>query len=244
MCQLILLGQMLDLVKYSTLEHIKKLPPSLGKQSWLQTTVSSSPWVHAEVLGEHHLGLQMSYHSFGQLGSPTDTSGGGGSGSSGDSSREEDCSGMPKIFHVECRGKKSHELFSRGFVLLRVLFLERGPLETRQPMARLLAAAVIEKGLLFVFKPFEVATCILVSCPALWWFSFQPVRVWFLFFFLICLKLLHIGRLFLMCCLVLLFSHTSFLWCCPRSTFNRWYIHYMLLLRFKSPNQLFNSSSR
>lgn len=161
MCQLILLGQMLDLVKYSTLEHIKKLPPSLGKQSWLQTTVSSSPWVHAEVLGEHHLGLQMSYRSFGQLGSPTDTSGGGGSGSSGDSSREEDCSGMPKIFHVECRGKKSHELFSRGFVFLRVLFLERGPLETRQPMARLLAAADWE-GLIICFQAFW--SCYLHSC--------------------------------------------------------------------------------
>lgn len=29
-------------------------------------------------------------------------------------------------------------------------------------MVRLLAAAVIEKDLLFVFKPFEVATCIII----------------------------------------------------------------------------------
>ena len=91
MCQLILLGQMLGLVAYSALDHIKKPLPSLGEQSWLQTTVSSSPWVHAEVLGERHLGLEMGWRSFGRLGFPTDTSVGGGY--SGDSPGKEDCGG-------------------------------------------------------------------------------------------------------------------------------------------------------
>lgn len=107
-----------------------------------------------------------------------------------------------KIFHVEPRGKKCTELFSHGFVLLSVLFLEHEPLETLQPMVRLLAAAVIEKDLLFVFKPFEVATCIIIFFVLPYGvFPFNRTGFDSFFFFLsffclfsllICLKLLRI----------------------------------------------------
>lgn len=43
LCLLILLGQMLDSVIYSTLDPIKKTLPSFDEQSWLQTTARSSP---------------------------------------------------------------------------------------------------------------------------------------------------------------------------------------------------------
>lgn len=91
-----------------------------------------------------------------------------------------------KIFHVEPRGKKCTELFSHGFVLLSVLFLEHEPLETLQPMVRLLAAAVIEKDLLFVFKPFEVDTCIIIflSCLMVFFLSTEQGLILFFFFFL------------------------------------------------------------
>lgn len=73
MCQLILLGQMLGSVVYSTLDPIKKTLPSFGEQSWLQTTARSSPWVHPEALGEHQLGLGICSCSFSGLGSPPGT---------------------------------------------------------------------------------------------------------------------------------------------------------------------------
>lgn len=105
---------------------------------------------------------------------------------------------LSKIFHVEPRGKKCIELFSHGFVLLSVLFLEHEPLETWQPAVRLLPVAVIEKNLLFVFKPFEIVTCIIsfFVLPSDGFpfnrTGFDSLFSFFLFSLLICLKLLHV----------------------------------------------------
>lgn len=161
--------------------------------------------------------------------------------------------GSPQDLPCWTRGKKCTELFSHGFVLLSVLFLEHEPLETLQPMVRLLAAAVIEKDLLFVFKPFEVDTCIIFFCPAPYGvFPFNRTGFDSFFFFFVCSPYWFVWNCFvfedtfllLMYCLILLFSHTNFLLTYPRSTFDRWYVcymlpdTYMLLLRFNSPNQL------
>lgn len=102
---------------------------------------------------------------------------------------------LPKVFHVEPRGRKCTELFSHGFVLLSVFFLEHEPLETLQPTVRLLAAAVIEKDLLFGFEPFEVVTCIIIFFVLPYgFFPFNRTGFgsFFHFSLLICLKLLHI----------------------------------------------------
>ena len=65
---------------------------------------------------------------------------------------------VPKIFLAEPRGKSAPSFPSHSFVPLSVLFGEHESLETLQPMVRLLAVAVIEEDLLFVFKAFEVVT--------------------------------------------------------------------------------------
>ena len=65
---------------------------------------------------------------------------------------------VPKIFLAEPRGKSAPSFPSHIFVPLSVLFGEHESLETLQPMVRLLAVAVIEEDLLFVFKAFEVVT--------------------------------------------------------------------------------------
>lgn len=75
-----------------------------------------------------------------------------------------------------------------------MLFLEHEPLETLQPTVRLFAAAVIEKDLLFGFKPFEVVTCIIffVLPYGVFPFNWTGFDSFFLFSLLICLKPLHI----------------------------------------------------
>lgn len=118
-----------------------------------------------------------------------------------------------------------------------MLFLEREPLETLEPTVRLLAPAMIEKDLLFVYKPFEVVTCIIFfPCLKVFLLATRQGLILFFFFFS-CLfvdlfetsSYLKVAFLLLMYCLILLFSHTSFLLTYPTSTFNRWYVCYMFL---------------
>lgn len=118
---------------------------------------------------------------------------------------------------------------------------------SRGSLVRLLAAAVIERGLLFVFKPFEVDTCVIFFLSSLMVVFLSTSQGLILFLFIDLFETASywkVAFLFLIYCLILLFSHNNFLLSCPRSTFNRWYICSLLLLRFKSPNQLFNSFSR
>lgn len=80
-------------------------------------------------------------------------------------------------------GVKSAVSFSHT-ALFSVCSLQHEPLETLQPMVRLLAAAVIEKDLLFVFKPFEVVTCVLgffLSCLMVFFLSTGPGLILFFF---------------------------------------------------------------
>lgn len=106
---------------------------------------------------------------------------------------------VPEIFLAEPRGKSALSFPSHSFVPLSVLFGEHEPLETLQPMVRLLAVAVIEKDLLFVFKAFEVVTSRFFFCLPYGVFPFNRTGFdslfsffFSLFCFLICLKLLHV----------------------------------------------------
>lgn len=104
-----------------------------------------------------------------------------------------------------------------------MLFLEHDPLETLQPTVRLLAVAVIEKDVLFVFKPFEVVTsyvyiyiCIMSFLMVFFLLTGQGLILRFLFFFFFLFKYetssyLKDAFLLLVYYLILLFSHTSFL---------------------------------
>lgn len=103
-----------------------------------------------------------------------------------------------------------------------MLFLEHDPLETVQPTVRLLAVAVIEKDLLFVFKLFEVVTsyvniyiCIMPFLMVFFLLTGQGLILCFLFLFFFLFKYetssyLKDAFLLLVYYLILLLSHTSF----------------------------------
>lgn len=136
---------------------------------------------------------------------------------------------VPKIFLAEPRGKSAPSFPSHSFVFLSMLFGEHEPLETLQPMVRLLAVAAIGKDLLFVFKAFEVVTSCFFFCLPYGVFpfnrtGFDSLFSFFLFPFLFfdlfeaasCLK----DVLLLIYHLVPLFSPTSFLLTYPTSMFD------------------------
>lgn len=149
------------------------------------------------------------------------------------------------------RGVKSAlSVSSHGFVLLSVLFLEHDPLETLQPTIRLLAVAVIEKDLLFVFKPFEVVTsyvyiyiCTMPFLMVFFLLTGQGLILCFLFLFFFSFQIRNLF-IFEGCFLafsILLLSHTSFRPFLGPSLMYVCYMlpaSYILLLRFNSPNKV------